>query len=65
MQQRYATSEFRLDSRCARYREVHFPGGAQIARFGNSCAFDVAYRKKINTSQSGKEKYVTPTAKHS
>ena len=45
MQQRYATSEFRLDVRGARYWELDFPSGAQIARFGNSRAFDVAYRE--------------------
>src|SRR5205814_9399257 len=40
MQQPYATSEFRLDNRFARYWEVHFPVCAQMTRFRYGRALD-------------------------
>jgi hypothetical protein len=35
MEQGYAAGEFGLGGRRARYREVDFPGGTQVAGFGN------------------------------
>src|SRR5213592_4522341 len=63
MQQRHTTRKFRLDRRCARYRELNFPGRPQIAWLGPSCGFHVAYRKET-TCQRNNENGGTVISKH-
>src|SRR5438552_18304869 len=54
MQQRHTTRKFRLDRRCARYRELNFPGRPPIAWLGPSCGFHVAYRKETTCQRNNK-----------
>src|SRR5947207_13314896 len=63
MQQRHSTRKFRLGRRCARYRELNFPGRPQIAWLGPSCGFHVAYRKET-TCQRNNENGGTVISKH-
>src|SRR5205085_3770082 len=48
VQQRHAAREFWLGGWCARYREVHFPRSAQIARFRDGRAADANVAKSAD-----------------